>query len=194
MGSLKFLLCKNFFYAGNVICSLRAGKGELSMRRIKRVFFWILFLGFTVAGCGAVGPSDNGEEFYLIVPISPGISYEISGDFYTPSPGSPTDSGLHEGIDYDVPEGTPIIASAPGVVIEAGELGATGKRVLIQHTNNFRTNYGHLGSIQVANNQEVSRGQTIGFSGNIPGFQGNPHIHFGLYRDSQAIDPQPYFR
>ena len=183
------------------ICSLRAGKEELSMRRIKLVFFWMLFLGFTVAGCGAVGPLDNavgpldnGEEFYLIVPIPPGISYEISGDFYTPQPGGPTDSGLHEGIDYDVPEGTPIIASAPGVVIEAGELGATGKRVLIQHTNNFRTNYGHLGSIQVANNQEVSRGQTIGFNGNFPSSQGNPHIHFGLYRDSQAIDPQPYFR
>lgn len=142
--------------------------------------------------------SQEEEEFYLILPIPEGSSYEISAIFDSPQliiP-SPTASGLHEGIDYDIDSGTPIIASAPGTIIDASDLGGQRemRRVLIQHAKNFRTNYGHLDSYVVTIGQNVERGEIIGYSWTVPGCSGKPHIHFGLYKDSQAIDPQPYFR
>lgn len=172
------------------------------MRRIKGVFFCMLFLGFTVAGCGGdgsgtVGPSSNGGEFYLIVPILPGVSYEITKDFYDferdPITGVVTEQ--HKAIDFEMPTGTSIIAAAPGRVLEVEELEEGGGRyILIQHAGTFLTAYSHLGSAQVVVGQEISRGQTIAFNGTFLGVKGKPVMHFVLHKDYDKVDPMPYFR
>lgn len=90
-----------------------------------------------------------------------------------------TDFGLsgHDGIDFGLPEGTPLKAADSGVVVHAG-LNPYGKTVIIDHSWG-KTYYGHLNVIYVTENQKVSKGDIIGLSGNT-GFSTGPHLHFGI--------------
>lgn len=163
------------------------------MERFQSVVIIVLsaLVSIVIVGCE---PSTSDDTIVLRVPIADGYPYTISAVFDTPSaePGV-TLSGLHEGIDYDVAPGTPVVAAAAGKVIEVGPLfGDVSKiRVLLEHSGGYRTNYGHMGSYTVQFDQRVSAGETVGYSGSLP------HIHFGLYKgsgDGTAIDPQPYFQ
>ena len=63
-----------------------------------------------------------------------------------------------------------------------------GLYVDVDHGNGYVTRYGHLSAIAVSNGQQVYRGQIIGASGNT-GNSSGPHLHFGLYLNSTAVDP-----
>lgn len=172
------------------------------MRRIRRVLFCILLLGFAVAGCGgdgsgAAGSSSNEEDFYLTVPIPSGVSYEITKGFndFERDPITGVETEQHKAIDFELLTGTPIIAAAPGVVFEVEVLEeGQGMYILIQHAGTFLTAYAHLGSAQVAVGQEVSRGQTIALNGTFLGAQGQPVVHFVLHHGYDKVDPMSYFR
>lgn len=89
-----------------------------------------------------------------------------------------TVGSAHTGIDYGCPTGTPILASADGTVMAAGwDLTGFGFRVIIRHTADRATLYGHLDSISVDLNQEVRQGDVIGYSG-ATGKATGPHLHF----------------
>lgn len=109
------------------------------------------------------------------------------------------DMGLsgHDGIDFDMSEGTPIKAVDDGQV-ELAKMSDYGQTIVIKHSwgNSY---YGHLSRIDVKENQQVKQGEIIGFSGQS-GFTTGPHLHFGikpLNSDSNngfygKIDPTPY--
>jgi murein DD-endopeptidase MepM/ murein hydrolase activator NlpD len=92
----------------------------------------------------------------------------------------------HNGIDLRASVGTPIKASATGVVLGTGDTdqvcpGASyGKWVLIKHRNGLTTLYAHLSLIKVTKDQDVVMGETIGYSGNT-GYSTGPHLHFTVY-------------
>jgi len=90
-------------------------------------------------------------------------------------------SSFHTGIDYGVPSGTPILAANDGKVMVAKTDGSAnggyGKYVIIQHKDGYATLYGHLNSFNVTANQEVTKGQVIGYSGNTGNSTG-PHLHW----------------
>lgn len=88
----------------------------------------------------------------------------------------------HSGTDFATPLRTPIYAAASGTV-EISQDGTVGygKRVVIRHSNNYRTLYAHLDERIVQINDFVSEGQLIGYSGET-GSYGAPHLHFGVYR------------
>ncbi len=70
----------------------------------------------------------------------------------------------------------------------AGEL-----HVTIEHDGGFRTSYSFLSSIRVRVGEEVERGEVIGASGpGHPGSSAPPHLHFGLRRGEDYMDPAPY--
>lgn len=93
-----------------------------------------------------------------------------------------TVGSAHTGIDYGCPTGTPILASADGTVMAAGwDLTGFGFRVIIRHTADRATLYGHLDSISVDLNQEVRQGDVIGYSG-ATGKATGPHLHFEARR------------
>lgn len=109
-----------------------------------------------------------------------------SGRLYT--------SGTHDGVDFRAPIGTPIFAVMPGIVAETN-LGAVkncqyGKWILIKHPNGLSTLYAHLSDVRVSKGQNVTRGETIGFSGNT-GYATGPHLHFTLYV-SEAVTFKQY--
>ncbi|WP_214741644.1 MULTISPECIES: M23 family metallopeptidase [unclassified Exiguobacterium] len=138
------------------------------------------------------------------VSTSTGFVRPVSG--YVSSPFGPRNNPLtgvpeiHKGIDLVNAPGTPIVASAPGVVIKAAPATGYGNVVFVSHVMNgevWTTVYAHLSAITVGAGQSVSAGQTVGTLGST-GWSTGPHLHFELHRGKwapgqpNAIDPAPY--
>jgi len=101
-------------------------------------------------------------------------------------------SHFHTGLDYGLPLGTPIDAAAGGTVVAAGwDTTGFGNRVIVDHDNGVRTLYGHLQKVEVQPGAVVTAGQEIGLSGST-GNSSGPHLHFGVEKDGQWVDPAPY--
>jgi len=97
--------------------------------------------------------------------------------------------GNHEGIDFAVPVGTPVLASTGGVVVYAGERGSYGNLVTIQSPDGIETRYAHLSALNVAKGDAVTAGQEIAKSGNT-GLSTGPHLHFEVRKGGTPIDPK----
>ena len=99
----------------------------------------------------------------------------------------------HNGVDFTVPEGSRIFATADGTVTEATRRSSTsGLTVTIDHGNGYQTRYGHLSEISVKKGQKVNRGDIIALSGNS-GLSLAPHLHYEVIRDGKPVDPIDYF-
>jgi len=103
-----------------------------------------------------------------------------------------TDSASrHEGVDIAVKEGTPVVATATGIVIFAGWDQVFGNLMVIDHENGYRTVYGHNQKIMANQGEKVYKGDIIALSGNT-GQSSAPHLHYGVLQDGVAVDPSPY--
>jgi murein DD-endopeptidase MepM/ murein hydrolase activator NlpD len=103
-------------------------------------------------------------------------------------------SAMHAGIDLSGPTGTPIYATADGVVITAGyNNGGYGNLVKIEHGRGIETRYGHLASMSVSNGQRVTRGQVIGRMGSTGRSTGS-HLHYEVRIDGRAVNPIPFMK
>jgi murein DD-endopeptidase MepM/ murein hydrolase activator NlpD len=94
----------------------------------------------------------------------------------------------HPGIDYAAPAGTPVGASADGVVTQAGWSGGYGKMVRLRHANGFETLYGHLSRIDVRVGQRLSQGQRLGAVG-ATGLATAPHLDYRMLRNGSFVNP-----
>ncbi|TLS50606.1 peptidase M23 [Paenibacillus antri] len=101
----------------------------------------------------------------------------------------------HTGMDIGAPGGTTIVAAASGEVVLAQWYGGYGNCIIIEHKDGFRTLYGHIrnGGIKVKVGDTVDAGQKIAEVGSTGSSTGN-HLHFGVYVDNVAVDPDPYLR
>ncbi len=92
----------------------------------------------------------------------------------------------HNGVDFSVRIGSPILSAGAGTVIGTGNTDSAcsgvsyGKWILIRHMNGLTTLYAHLSVIQVVEGQNVTSGQKIALSGNT-GYSTGPHLHFTVY-------------
>lgn len=100
-------------------------------------------------------------------------------------------SEFHKGQDISAPMGTPVIATADGVVTNAGWLRGYGQVVYVDHGNGLSTRYGHLSRIDVAVGQIVQRGGQVGLVGST-GRSTGPHLHYEVRVEGQATNPVPY--
>ncbi len=98
---------------------------------------------------------------------------------------------FHTGIDMAAASGTPVYATAPGVVLAANFAGGYGNRVLLNHGYDFKTLYGHLSKITIKPGEWIERGQLIGYVGST-GRSSGPHLHYGIYFQEKPVDPKPY--
>lgn len=99
----------------------------------------------------------------------------------------------HHGVDYLVPEGTAVFATADGTVKSLSEKNTShGKAITIDHGNGYETSYSHLLDIRVKKGQEVKRGDIIALSGNS-GLSFAPHLHYEVIYNDTRVDPVHYF-
>jgi murein DD-endopeptidase MepM/ murein hydrolase activator NlpD len=86
---------------------------------------------------------------------------------------------MHSGIDFAADVGTNVVATGDGLVVWAGQQGAYGNVVMIDHGHDLMSLYGHLSEIRVKVNEEVKRGTLIGAVGNT-GRSTGPHLHYEI--------------
>lgn len=99
----------------------------------------------------------------------------------------------HKGIDLSSPVGTPIYATADGVVSKASWFGGYGLYVSLEHGGNLQTRYGHMSRLNVAEGQRVNKGEIIGFVGST-GRSTGPHLHYEVRVHGEAVNPIPYMQ
>lgn len=97
----------------------------------------------------------------------------------------------HNGVDLAAPSGTPVYATADGVVARAERFSSYGNYIQIEHGGQMHTRYAHLSGYAVAAGDSVVKGQLIGFVGST-GRSTGPHLHYEVRVDGEPVDPRPY--
>lgn len=95
---------------------------------------------------------------------------------------------MHAGVDFGAASGTPIVATAPGVVAYAGYRGGHGNYVRLEHGSGLGTGYGHMSRIAVGPGERVNAGEVIGYVGST-GLSTGPHLHYEMYRNGRTVNP-----
>ena len=99
---------------------------------------------------------------------------------------------LHKGIDIANRKGTPVVATANGIVTFVGRKGSFGKMVIINHGHGIVTRYAHLDKIKIKRGGTVKRGNIIGTIGNT-GRSTGPHLHYEVRLNGLPVNPSKYF-
>lgn len=94
----------------------------------------------------------------------------------------------HLGTDYAAPEGTPIIATGDGVVIESTYTSNNGNYVKIKHDDTYMTQYLHMSKQAVQAGQSVRQGQVIGYVGST-GLATGPHVCYRFWKNGKQVNP-----
>lgn len=102
-------------------------------------------------------------------------------------------SAMHAGIDLAGPVGTPIYATADGVVARSGRAGAYGNLIEINHGQGIQTRYGHMSRLIARAGQRVKRGDLIGLMGSTGRSTGS-HLHYEVRIDGRAVNPIPFMQ
>lgn len=102
-------------------------------------------------------------------------------------------AAMHAGIDLAGPVGTPVYATADGVVDRAEWAGGYGNLVEIDHGKGVQTRFGHLSRILVKPNTFVKRGELIALMGSTGRSTGS-HLHYEVRIDGRAVNPLPYLQ
>jgi murein DD-endopeptidase MepM/ murein hydrolase activator NlpD len=126
---------------------------------------------------------------------TPSIS-PVPGGFVTSGFGRRTDpftgsNSFHSGLDICAPKGTPIVATADGIVTSSARRVGYGKTVCIDHGRGLSTWYAHVGELKVCRGQRVKRGQVIGSVGSS-GRSTAPHVHYEVRKNSVAVNPSNF--
>lgn len=138
----------------------------------------------------------SGDQYWpMIHPLmnSNSVEYPISSHFgyrLDPIHHLPT---MHQGVDYLAPIGTPILATADGVIVKAGNADNYGLMLEIQHANGFTSKYAHTSLIQVKLGDQVTQGQLIAYVGNS-GRSTGAHLHYEVLISNKPIDPMRLLR
>ncbi len=96
---------------------------------------------------------------------------------------------FHSGIDIPKPTGTPVLAPGNGTVQATGEMNGNGRTVILDHGQGITTQYLHLSKIDVAQGQQVRKGQQIAEVGST-GHSTSPHLHYEVRINGAPIDPR----
>jgi murein DD-endopeptidase MepM/ murein hydrolase activator NlpD len=116
------------------------------------------------------------------------ISGEISSIFGLRRFFNEQERSPHNGLDIAAAEGTPIKATADGVVIDSGDFFFSGNIIYLDHGQGIISLYAHLSRIDVRPGDRVHQGEIIGHVGSTGRVTG-PHLHFAVYANQTLVDP-----
>lgn len=137
---------------------------------------------------------DDLRQLMRIAPLpSPLDKFELSSGFGKRHDPINNRWSMHYGVDLRGPTGSPVMATAPGVVIFAGTDSGYGRNVEIDHGMGFKTRYGHLEKILVQAGQKVDTQTKIGLLGSS-GRSTGPHLHYEIVHNGKPIDPMRFLQ
>jgi len=133
------------------------------------------------------------KDLYMATPKG----FPVEGDISSPYGRRDNPFGgertFHSGVDISGPPGTPIRATADGVVSYSGWTQYSGYVVLIEHGCGFSTAYAHNRSNTVKVGQRVKRGEIIGYIGSS-GKSTGPHVHYGVWEKGKSVNPSKFLQ
>ena len=132
-------------------------------------------------------------NLYRIAAEKAPFSIPVKSNFRYTSGFGPRWGRMHNGTDFAGPIGTPIYATADGVVTHAGWASGYGRLIKIRHDFGIETRYAHLNAMDVQVGQRVSRGERIGAMGNS-GRATGPHLHYEVRVGGTPVNPMIYIR
>jgi murein DD-endopeptidase MepM/ murein hydrolase activator NlpD len=106
-------------------------------------------------------------------------------------PFSEEGSEFHKGVDISAPAGTPVLATADGIVIHSEWSNGYGRLVVIDHGGGIQTYYAHLSRFYAQTGQEVRRGEFVGAVGSS-GRVTAPHLHYEVRLGGAPVNPYRY--
>ncbi len=120
------------------------------------------------------------------IKLSSGFGYRVDPMFKV--------SKMHQGIDFSARQGTPIYATADGVVVSNELYGGRGfgKHLTISHGYGYHTLYAHMSKVVRRQGQRIKRGDLIGYVGNT-GKSTGPHLHYEVIYKGQRVNPINFF-
>ena len=144
----------------------------------------VLVLGLLSFSINPDVPQDKGKsELPAIWPLEKSDIKKVAKDFGGP------EGEFHSGIDFAAKKGTPVMATAAGVVKAAKEKGDYGNIVYLVHDNKIATLYAHLDKFEVKEGMKVKKGQVIGTVGST-GKSTAPHLHYEVLIDGKSVNPK----
>lgn len=132
-------------------------------------------------------------QIYNIAAAKLPFSMPVQTTFRYSSYFGPRKGGTHKGIDMAGAVGSPIYATADGVVKFAGWQNGYGNVVMITHEFGFETVYAHQNKLRVTKGQRVSRGERIGDMGST-GRSSGSHLHYEVRTSGRAVNPMNYLK
>jgi murein DD-endopeptidase MepM/ murein hydrolase activator NlpD len=137
---------------------------------------------------GTCGPTSLAPDAVtggpFVLPVAPGL-YHLTSEFG--SPGPMWSSGVHTGLDFAAPTGTPVVAVGSGTVTVEHPAWA-GTLVRIDHGGGVETWYAHLSRVDVTSGQVLGAGDPVGLVG-ARGNASGPHLHLEVRLDGDPYDP-----
>lgn len=130
---------------------------------------------------GTKNPIEENRQF---------LSQPTRGGYITSNFG-PRWGSTHSGMDIAGNMGDPVYSAFDGEVIQCGEYGTYGNKIMIKHEDGIETIYAHLSEFNVCIGDEVKKGDIIGLVGNT-GRSTGPHLHFEVRLNGNPVDPQKY--
>ena len=141
---------------------------------------------------GVLGRLDELNLFRIAAEKLP-FSFPVRGSYRSTSGFGMRWGRMHEGHDFAGSTGTPIHATADGVVVFASRQSGYGNLIKIRHDFGFETRYAHLSRIRVEVGQRVSRGDRIGDMGNT-GRSTGTHLHYEVLVGGKPVNPMKYIK
>lgn len=137
---------------------------------------------------------DTAEQGVIAIPsVQPVDHMMFTSNFGVRSDPFRGTAAMHAGVDIPGPVGTPVYATADGIVDRAERSGGYGNLVEVNHGKGIQTRYGHLSKILVAPMTRVKRGQLIALMGST-GRSTGPHLHYEVRIDGHAVNPVPFLQ
>jgi murein DD-endopeptidase MepM/ murein hydrolase activator NlpD len=140
------------------------------------------------SGSGATGVDGGASSAFMTAPVVAGITSPFGMRMHPVL----QVYKLHDGTDFGVGCGTPVLAAADGDVVTAYMSEGYGNQLVVNHGNvngeGLATSYSHLTSFSASPGDHVERGEIIGYSGNT-GYSTGCHLHFMVYVNGAPVDP-----
>lgn len=136
--------------------------------------------------------SSNSNSIPDISPIKAGVSFKVTSGYGNRIHPVTKEKTFHYGIDFAAQTGTPVVATANGIVTRVVFLEKTyGKLIEINHGGSFVTRYAQLRDFAVKAGDQVTEGEVIGYVGQS-GLSTGPHLHYEVFKDGKNVNPKDY--